>query len=124
VDYEPYTAGHVATSFQLLIFAILAFAVLVRTGIYPPEKAGVNLDFDWTYRRAIPALIRWLAEKGGAVGERLHAADSGVVRRVCDGIYHLHGPQGVFARTWSTGAIAFWAVVGLLAFLVLYYWER
>jgi multicomponent Na+:H+ antiporter subunit D len=124
VDYEPYTAGHVATSFQLLIFAILAFAVLVRTGIYPPEKAGVNLDFDWTYRRAIPALIRWLAEKGGAVGERLHAAASGVVRRVYDGIYHLHGPQGVFARTWSTGAIAFWAVVGLLAFLVLYYWER
>ncbi len=124
VDYEPYTAGHVATSFQLLVFAILAFAVLVRTGIYPPEKAGVNLDFDWTYRRAIPALIRWLADKGGAVGERLHAAASGIVRRVYDGIYHLHGPQGVFARTWTTGAIAFWAVLGLLAFLVLYYWER
>ncbi len=57
-DYEPYTADHVLTSFQLLVFAILAFAVLVRTGIYPPEKAGINLDFDWTYRKMLPALIR------------------------------------------------------------------
>ena len=65
VDYEPYTTGHVLTSFQLLIFAILAFAVLVRTGIYPPEKRGVNLDFDWTYRKAVPALIRRIARLGG-----------------------------------------------------------
>jgi hypothetical protein len=60
----------------------------------------------------------------GIRGERLHCAASGFIQGVYDGISHLHGPQGVFARTWSTGAIAFWAVVGLLAFLVLYYWER
>ena len=39
-------------------------------------------------------------------------------------IYHLHGPKGVFARTWTTGAIAFWAVVGFLGFLLLYLWGR
>ena len=55
------------TSFQLLIFAILAFAVLMRTGIYPPEKRGVNLDFDWTYRKALPALIAWISRRGGGV---------------------------------------------------------
>jgi len=124
VDYEPYTTGHVVTSFQLLIFAILAFAVLVRTGIYPPEKRGVNLDFDWTYRKALPALIRVIARVGGGVGERLHGAGRAALDRAYRFIYRLHGPTGVFARTWSTGAIAFWAVLGLFGFLLLYFWGR
>jgi len=124
VDYEPYTTGHVLTSFQLLIFAILAFAVLVRTGIYPPEKRGVNLDFDWTYRKALPALIRWLARLGGGAGERLQEVTSTQLDRAYRLIYHLHGPTGVFARTWTTGAIAFWAVLGLFGFLLLYLWGR
>jgi hypothetical protein len=36
-------------------------------------------------------------------------------------VYHLHGPEGVFARTWSTGAIALWAVVVLGGFMLLYF---
>ncbi len=123
VDYEPYTFGHVLTSFQLLIFAILAFAVLVRTGIYPPEKRGINLDFDWTYRKALPALIRYLARIGGGVGERLHAGATALLDRTYRFIYRHLGPEGVFARTWTTGAIAFWAVLGLFGFLLLYFWE-
>ena len=124
VDYVPYTAGHVLTSFQLLIFAILAFAVLVRTGIYPPEKRGINLDFDWIYRKALPALIRWIATRMGRVGERLSLLTEILAGRTYRLIYRLHGPEGVFARTWTTGAIAFWAVLGLFGFLLLYYWGR
>ena len=124
VDYEPYTTGHVLTYFQLLIFAILAFAVLVRTGIYPPEKRGVNLDFDWIYRKALPALLRRIADLGGGFGERLHAAISKQLDHAYRVIYRLTGPKGVFARTWTTGAIAFWAVVGLFGFLLLYFWGR
>ncbi|HSO24202.1 MAG TPA: Na(+)/H(+) antiporter subunit D [Chondromyces sp.] len=124
VDYEPYTAGHVLTSFQLLVFAILAFAVLVRTGIYPPEKAGVNLDFDWTYRKALPALLRRLAAAGGRLGEAFSIVADVLLGRAYRLVYRLHGPTGVFARTWSTGAIAFWAVVGLFGFLILYFLER
>ena len=124
IDYDPYTTAHVLTSFQLLIFAILAFAVLVRTGIYPPEKRGVNLDFDWTYRRALPALIRWISRLGGEVGERVQAAASRQLDRAYRVIYRLTGPTGVFARTWTTGAIAFWAVLGLFCFLLLYLWGR
>ena len=124
VDYVPYTAGHVLTSFQLLIFAILAFAVLVRTGIYPPEKRGINLDFDWIYRKALPALIRWIATRMGRIGERLSLLTEILAGRTYRLIYRLHGPEGVFARTWTTGAIAFWAVLGLFGFLLLYYWGR
>jgi len=124
VDYEPYTSGHVVTSFQLLIFAILAFAVLVRTGIYPPEKAGVNLDFDWTYRKALPSLIRRIGGLGGRVTGGLRRVTSGLLDSGYRMVYHLHGPKGVFARTWSTGAIALFAVLALGGFLVLYFWSQ
>jgi len=123
-DYEPYTAGHVLTSFQLLVFAIFAFAVLVRTGIYPPEKAGINLDFDWTYRKMLPALIRRLATGINRFNEGFSIVAGVLLGRAYRLVYRFHGPTGVFARTWNTGAIAFWAVLGLFGFLLLYYWGR
>ncbi len=124
VDYEPYTAGHVLTSFQLLLFAVLAFAVLMRTGIYPPEKAGINLDFDWTYRKMLPALIRRIAASVRRFNEGFSIVAGVLLGRAYRLVYRLHGPTGVFARTWDTGAIAFWAVLGLFGFLLLYYWGR
>jgi len=51
VEYVPYTAPHVLSQLQLLVFSALAFSWLMRSGIYPPEMRSVNLDFDWTYRR-------------------------------------------------------------------------
>jgi multicomponent Na+:H+ antiporter subunit D len=56
VDYVPYTAGHVITQLQLLMFSALAFAMLKRTGIYPPELRATNLDTDWFYR-GLPRLV-------------------------------------------------------------------
>jgi multicomponent Na+:H+ antiporter subunit D len=124
VDYHPYTGDHVVTSYQLLVFATLAFAVLVRTGIYPPEKRSVNLDFDWTYRKLLPAAVAW-AHRGIS---RLRTGFGGLARNtgsvVYREVYRLHGPEGVFARTWKTGAIALAAVLALCGFLLLYFWER
>jgi len=69
-------------------------------------------------------VIRWVAQLGGEVGERLHAAVLAQLDRIYRVIYRLHGPTGVFARTWTTGAIAFWAVIGLFGYLLLYLWGR
>jgi multicomponent Na+:H+ antiporter subunit D len=85
---------------------------------------SVNLDADWIYRKALPTLIRWIAKLGGGIGQRLHAVVSAELDRSYRGIYRLMGPTGVFARTWTTGAIAFWAVIGLFGFLLLYLWGR
>ncbi|PCH96552.1 MAG: Na(+)/H(+) antiporter subunit D, partial [Rhodobacteraceae bacterium] len=52
VVYHPYSMGHVVGQLQLLFFALLAFGVLFRMGIHPPEMRAINLDFDWTYRKA------------------------------------------------------------------------
>ena len=122
-DYVPYTADHVLTSFQLLLFATLAFAVLVRTGIYPPEKRGVNLDFDWTYRKALPALVRAVSRAAAGIRNALLPEVARIRDRFRWFVYGLHGPQGVLARTWSTGAIALVAVLVLWLLLLLYFWE-
>jgi multicomponent Na+:H+ antiporter subunit D len=124
MDYHPYTTTHVVTQYQLLLFSALAFTVLKVTGIYPAEMRSVNLDVDWVYRRALPALIRWITRLGSRVGEPVLALVSAQLDRAYRLIYRLHGPTGVFARTWTTGAIAFWAVVGLFGFLLLYLWGR
>jgi multicomponent Na+:H+ antiporter subunit D len=121
VAYEPYTASHVIDQMQLLVFSALAFSVLMRTGIYPPELKSVNLDFDWIYRRAGPALYRMLA--AGMTGS-MGAAGAMISRaavRITAALYRNHGPEGILARTWPTGSMALWAMVLLLAYLVIYY---
>ena len=54
VDYHPYDAGHVTSQLQLLIFAMLAFVLLIRMKLYPPEIPSVVLNSDWFYRRLAP----------------------------------------------------------------------
>ena len=51
LDYNPYTLNHIITQLQLLIFAGLAFFLMLLAGIYPPEKRGINLDVDYFYRK-------------------------------------------------------------------------
>ncbi|MGD8439382.1 MAG: Na(+)/H(+) antiporter subunit D [Holophagae bacterium] len=124
MEYEPYTTTHVITQYQLLLFSALAFTFLQLTGLYPPELRSVNLDFDWTYRRALPAVVRGVGRVGGVVIDAIRAPVRLLIGRLYSLIYRLHGPEGVFARTWTTGAIAFWAVIILGGFLLLYYLGR
>ena len=84
-------------------------------------KLGSGLDAS---RKALPALVRWLSGRGVAIGEALHARASAELERAYRVVYRFHGPSGVFARTWNTGAVAFWAVLGLFGFLLLYLWGR
>ncbi|OGA65106.1 MAG: Na(+)/H(+) antiporter subunit D [Betaproteobacteria bacterium RIFCSPLOWO2_12_FULL_65_14] len=124
VDYEPYTGSHVLTQLQLLLFAALAFSVLMRTGIYPPELLSVNLDFDWTYRRLLP---RMLGAAGDALGRTIASAESGAARVLLQletRARQLHGPRGVFGRTWASGAMGLGVMLMLLAFLLSYYFVQ
>ncbi len=120
VTYEPYTASHVIDQTQLLVFSALAFAVLMRTGIYPPELKSVNLDTDWTYRRLAPAIAgviaRWLSGM-------MAACSAGFARLswISGFLARHYGPAGALSGTWPTGSMALWVMVLLLAYLLLYY---
>jgi len=121
VDYAPYTASHVLSQLQLLVFSALAFSWLMRNGIYPPELRSVNLDSDWLYRgigprvaarleRSLQALLALSGNAAGVLGRRGAAA-----------VERLHGSRGVLARTWPSGSMALGIMLMLLAFLLSYY---
>ncbi len=119
VDYAPYTPTHILDQVQLLVFSALAFAVLMRTGIYPPELKSVNLDSDWTYRRLLPALASAIRcgynYAASAVAPLVQSLCVTVARF---GALHHHG--GILARTWSTGGTALWMMLLLLVYLIEY----
>ncbi|WP_282701810.1 Na(+)/H(+) antiporter subunit D [Streptomyces sp. CC219B] len=119
VDYVPYTVPHVINQLQLLLPAALAFALLVRTGRYPPVLRSVNLDVDVVYRRALPAgwdaLSRAVLRAGGALGPPLRrwgdTAWSTVTRPL--------RPEARSAKPWPTHVMAWWAVFLLGTVLLL-----
>jgi multicomponent Na+:H+ antiporter subunit D len=121
VDFAPYTAEHVVTQLQLLMFSALAFTVLMRTGIYPPELRSTNLDSDWFYRRAgwsvatgVSRALQSAFNEAGASAGRLN-------RRFVAALERHHGPEGVLARSWPTGSMALWTTLLLAAYLILSY---
>jgi len=121
VDYQPYTPSHVIGQYQLLMFSALAFAVLMRFKIYPPELKSVNLDFDITYRKWLPSLYNWIiARTRDGWQSILHDLRQGVHRFVVY-MFRYHGPEGILARTWPTGSMALWVAVLLGGFLLIYY---
>jgi multicomponent Na+:H+ antiporter subunit D len=67
VEYAPYTNAHVLTQIQLLFFSALAFVWLQLTGRYPPELPGINIDAEWTYRKALPVAGRRITRLAAAL---------------------------------------------------------
>lgn len=121
VDYVPYTGSHVLAQMQLLAFSALAFAVLMRTGIYPPEQRWLNLDSDYMYRGVLPRMVR-----GATLAfDTLRASSTGLVtgwgQALGTRLQTRSGPEGWLARTWPTGSMALWVMLMLLAYLLLYY---
>ncbi len=132
VDYAPYTASHVMTSLQLLLFAALAFSIMWKLHAskrpggwellkYPPELRAINLDTDWVYRRLLPLL-----------GERVGLPALAAFRFLRDSTYEfgiqtaqkareLGAPAGALGEPWGVGTTARWAVFVLGACLVLAY---
>ena len=111
VEFHPYTASHVIGQLQLLFFALLAFGVLMRTGIHPPEIRAINLDTDWTYRRLLPTIIgtvaRTVSKMWSANGTFWRYSISAVISR----LHNSHGPEGRMAQVWPTGSMVLWIAI-------------
>ena len=120
-NYKPYSLEHVVAQTQLLFFSALAFTVLMRTGVYPPELRSTNLDVDWFYRRLGRQVVDGFYQVSNAAWSRLAGWVTGGATAIKLLIYRYHGPDGVFGRTWPTGSMAFWTTVMLGAYLILNY---
>jgi multicomponent Na+:H+ antiporter subunit D len=121
VDYAPYTAEHVLTQVQLLFFSALAFVWLNLTHLYPPELKGVNIDAEWSYRKALPAIGRTALALGRRAREQIVLGGGRWLGSALARLYRHTGPDGALARTWPTGTMAFWTTVLLAMYLILSY---
>jgi multicomponent Na+:H+ antiporter subunit D len=121
VDYAPYTASHVVTTLQLLLFAVLAFVFLVRTGRDPPELRSIVLDSDWVYRRLLPGCIGVIYGVLSAIRSSLSERYQSIRVRLLAGVEDYHGPWGPLGEPWPSGATAMWAAVLLLLYLLFSY---
>jgi multicomponent Na+:H+ antiporter subunit D len=119
VDYVPYTTSHVINQLQLLGLAAMAFTVLMRTGLYPPELPSVNLDADVVYRRLLPSI--WSRGQHGVarlrdrLGPHVETGLAGVAMLVTRPLR----AEGGLGSPWSTSGMVRWAVL-LLGIVLLF----
>ena len=121
VVYRPYTMSHVVGQLQLLCFALLAFAVLMRRGIHPPEIRAVNLDVDWIYRRFIPKLYNIIYNSVVKVFIFIEAVIISMIQMTIKGLYKLHGPETGVSRMRGVGTMVMWVAILLGVALISSY---
>ncbi len=118
VSYQPYTAFHVVAQLQLLLFSGLAFFLMLG---WLKRTLTITLDTDWLYR----VLLSRLAGGATSLGLRASAACAGLLLRIAGALEQpvraLLGVQGLFARTWASGSMAFGMMLFLFALLLAYY---
>jgi len=116
VDFVPYTASHLVSQTQLLLFAGLAFFVMLPM---MQRTLTVTLDFDWFYRRLGPALVRGGVVVWDGVQSGITRGAVGLYRGAVGWLERHHGLEGTFSRTWPTGSMVVWVAVLLTAYLLL-----
>ena len=118
VDYVPYTGDHLVSQFQLLLFAGLAFFVMLPM---MKRTETISLDLDWFYRRFFKAIGTEFTVRAGDHRQELEQAALARLGRFVEGLYRHHGPQGILARTWPTGSTVLWVAILLGVYVVIYY---
>ena len=103
VPYVPYTAGHILAQMQLLVFALLAFALLMRFGFFPEEKRGINLDTDWSYRKFAPAAIGLVFALLSVIRSELSRGINFILSKLQTALAKHYGPEGKVAQVQPTG---------------------
>lgn len=116
VNYEPYTAAHLVAQFQLLLFAGLAFFVMLPL---MKRTLTISLDFDWFYRYLFKTLSMNLIQQASRLGSQLKSLSRQNFARLFDGLHRHYGPKGILSRTWPTGSMVLWIAILLGGFLLL-----
>ena len=118
LDYEPYTVSHVVSQIQLLLFAGVAFFILL---ILVKPALTISLDFDWFYRKFFPGIVNWIKKLGPNVIDPFVLGSKSFGQQRFNHLFEVHGPQGIFARTWPSASMVLWVAVLLATSMILYY---
>lgn len=116
-QYEAYTSAHVYEMLQLLLYSGLAFFVMLPL---MKRTLTITLDLDWLYRVLAFGIAERLAAGISKFLDRFTALKNIVVTGVISIATEHHNPRGILARTTPAGEMAFWVVMVLAAYLVIY----
>ena len=117
VNYVPYTTSHVVNMLQLLLFAGLAFFVLLPM---MKRTLTITLDTDWLYRKFFAWVMGDLVEMASKARETLFGMLVELYRMLEGTIRRYHGPNGILARTSATSAMVLCVILFLGLYLALY----
>ena len=107
-----------------VIAAALAFVLLYRYGLYPPERRVTILDFDWVYRRLGAGLATWLGAAAGAASNVARAGAANTSKILDRRLHAIFSPVGAFARALPAGVLAVWTVLLLGAAIIVAFLGR
>lgn len=114
VDYQPYTADHVLSQLQLLLFAGLAFFVMLPM---MQRTLTITLDFDWLYRRLAPRVVgaidRALSDLGMRTRDAVLSGGSRAISLIRVQSYRY------FSSRSPMGQMAIWMAILLAAIILL-----
>ena len=116
VDYVPYTARHVISQLQLLLFSGFAFFLML---CWLKRTLTITLDTDWLWRRLGPEIFARLNSAADAAWGSLTTRTLSMAHVIRVGLHRHHGADGILGRTWPTGTMALWATLMLGAYLIL-----
>jgi multicomponent Na+:H+ antiporter subunit D len=118
VAFVPYTASHVVFYLQLLLFSGLAFFLMLG---WLKRTLTITLDVDWLYRGFGAVLVRSLDHAMDAGWQAVTHAVTKAAQTIRSAVVFYLGADGVLARTFPTGSMAFWTTLMLAAYLILSY---
>jgi multicomponent Na+:H+ antiporter subunit D len=116
VDYVPYTSAHVVTQLQLLMFAGLAFFVMLSQ---MERMLTITLDFDWFYRVLLVRVAKVVERTWGWLLELLRELRRDLRTVLGPRFAAWFLPHGRLAQTWPTGSMTLWVTVILVLLVVL-----
>ena len=122
-EYQPYTASHVVMQLQLLVFALLAFVVLMRSGIHPHEQLSIFLDADWFTRRPVARAWHGALRVLARLATGFQALVLEELPRVATAMVMGYAPRrrGPLQGLWVMGSSIFVVLLLLFVYLVLFY---
>lgn len=115
LDYKPYTADHLVTQFQLLIFAGFAFFVMLPM---MKRTLTLSLDFDWFYRRLFVRFSSSFFRCFWAVDGRIRAVVLASIKSLF-GFICVHAPNGILLKSRPSSSMVIWVTVLLATYLVI-----
>lgn len=122
LESELWSPMHVIQQVELLIFAALAFMLLLWRKAYPPDRAGIILDAEWLWRRGGPELWSMIANAGRRAAKLSGGWLAGAGAGIRFAGRQVFASDGWVAGKFPASASAIWslALLGVVLVVMLF----